>query len=344
MRRLLIASILLLLFEFIIAQDTFSIIAADPETGEIGAAGASCVDGAAQFGGVQLINKIIPGRGGANAQALICINPNINLDNAIKRLEEGLTASQVLQWLLGTDQCSAGGFNPEQRQYGILSVDNEGNIETAGFSGSQNQAYSNHIIGPNYAIQGNILLGAEVLEAMETNFNNTEGSLAAKLMAAMQGANVPGADSRCLGRGTSSTSGFLRVYKPDDEVDDPFLFLNILEMPFGEEPIDSLQNLFNEWVKTTNTKDDHDHEDSELIKVYPNPVVNMLEVSLDNSVHFDTIYFLDIRGSVIMEIDVESVGNIFGMDASRMPEGMYVIQAVSRDKKIYNKKFEKVNE
>ena len=344
MRRLLTCGILILVFHFINAQDTFSIIATDPETGEIGAAGASCVDGAAQFGGVQLINKIIPGRGGANAQALICINPNINLDNAIKRLEEGLTASQTLQWLQGTDQCAAGGFNPEERQYGLLSVDINGNIETAGFSGSENQSYSNHITGPNYSIQGNILLGAEVLEAMETNFNNTEGSLAAKLMAAMQGANIPGADSRCLGRGTSSTSGFLRVYRPDDEIENPYLFLNILEMPFGEEPIDSLQILFDEWVKTTGTEDDQDEKDSGLIKVYPNPVVNMLEVSLDNSVQFDTIYFLDIRGSVIMEIDVESVGNIFGMDASRMPEGMYIIQAVSKDKKIFSKKFEKVNE
>ena len=34
------------------AQDTFSIIAVDPATGDIGSAGASCVDGAANFGGI----------------------------------------------------------------------------------------------------------------------------------------------------------------------------------------------------------------------------------------------------------------------------------------------------
>ena len=34
------------------AQDTFSIIAVDPQTGEVGSAGATCVDGIAQWGGI----------------------------------------------------------------------------------------------------------------------------------------------------------------------------------------------------------------------------------------------------------------------------------------------------
>ncbi len=51
---------------------------------------------------------------------------------------------------------------------------------------------------------------------MEYRFLNTEGSLAEKLMSALQGAKVPGADTRCLNEGTSSLSAFVRVAKPND--------------------------------------------------------------------------------------------------------------------------------
>ena len=47
----------------LMAQDTFSIIAADPITGEIGSAGASCVTGVGSGGIIDIITDIIPGRG-----------------------------------------------------------------------------------------------------------------------------------------------------------------------------------------------------------------------------------------------------------------------------------------
>ena len=51
------------------SQDTFSIIALDTVTGEIGGAGASCIDDNAITNGVLIINDIIPGRGGIHTQA-----------------------------------------------------------------------------------------------------------------------------------------------------------------------------------------------------------------------------------------------------------------------------------
>ena len=77
----------ILLFSFLTvfslkAQDTFSIIAVDPVTKEIGSAGASCVQGVGPSGIIDIITDIIPGRGGVNSQAWVCI-PNINLQNAI---------------------------------------------------------------------------------------------------------------------------------------------------------------------------------------------------------------------------------------------------------------------
>lgn len=93
------------------SQDTFSIIAADPATGEVGAAGASCVDGIVQFGGIQLLNKIIPGKGGVNAQAWVCINPHSNLDLAIEQMENGLSPDEIIAHLIANDACSAQNFN-----------------------------------------------------------------------------------------------------------------------------------------------------------------------------------------------------------------------------------------
>ena len=210
------------------SQDTFSIVAVDPETGEIGSAGATCVDGIAQFGGIKILNTIIPGRGGVNAQAWICINPHINLDNAIEQMEMGLNPEEIITWLTENDACFSQSFDPAYRQYGIADFDDQGNPRTAAFTGENADDYKGHILGDTYAIQGNILLGPEVLEGMEMGFINTEGSLAEKLMAAMQGANIPGADARCLNRGTSSTSAFLKVVKPDDDPEEPFLLLDVL--------------------------------------------------------------------------------------------------------------------
>jgi hypothetical protein len=86
---------------------------------------------------------------------------------------------------------------------------------------------------------------------MEARFNNTPGNIAFKLMAALQGAKVPGADTRCSGRGTSSISAFIRVARLQDTTGTFWLNLNVNNVPFGREPIDSLQVLFNNWLLTS---------------------------------------------------------------------------------------------
>ena len=187
------------------AQDTFSIIAVDPATGEVGSAGATCVDGIGQFGGlIDIITDIIPGKGGVNSQAWVCI-PNVNLQNAITRMQAGDSPSEIITWLINNDACNVQNFDPEFRQYGVADLDGQGNPRTAGWTGSMADDFKDDIQGATYSVQGNILLNATVLTNMENNFNNTTGTLADKLMAAMQGANFAGADARCLARGTSST-------------------------------------------------------------------------------------------------------------------------------------------
>lgn len=318
------------------AQDTFSIVAVDEETGEIGGAGATCVDGIAAFGGIKILNEIIPGRGGVNAQAWICINPHINLDNAIEQMANGLNPDEIISWLTENDACAAQGNNPEYRQYGIADFDENGMARTAAFTGDQADDYKGHILGPNYAIQGNILLGPEVLEGMENGFTETEGTLAEKLMAAMQGANIPGADSRCLSRGTSSTSAFLKVVKPDDDPENPYLLLDVLEMPFGEEPIDSLQTLFDAWLATSA---DEVLAIASVISIFPNPSDSKIMVDIKQS----TIQYLEIRNSLGQLLSMQKVDglNRKSLDISFLERGVYYLIAKDQEGKQYSTRFVK---
>jgi hypothetical protein len=116
----------------------------------------------------------------------------------------------------------------------------------AAFTGADCMDHKSHRVGPTYAIQGNILLGPQILDSMEVRFLRSAGQpLADRLMAALQGANVPGADSRCLAGGTSSNSAFIRVAKPGDG--DEF-YLNLRNKGLTSvEPLDDLQRMFNAW-------------------------------------------------------------------------------------------------
>ena len=97
------------------AQDTFSIIALDPVTGEVGSAGASCVSGVGSSGIIDIITDIIPGRGGVNSQAYVCI-PNINLQNAINEMENGSSPQEIIDWLIANDACGSQSFDPQFTQ------------------------------------------------------------------------------------------------------------------------------------------------------------------------------------------------------------------------------------
>lgn len=300
------------------AQDTFSIIAVDPTTGEIGSAGASCVTGVGNSGIIDIITKIIPGRGGVNSQAYVCI-PNVNLNNAIAQMELGSSPSEIIDWLYNNDACNSQNFNPEYRQYGIADFDGNGDPRTAGFTGTSTDAYKEDRQGPTYSIQGNILLDQSVIDNMEANFNNTVGTLADKLMAAMQGANFAGADSRCLAAGTSSTTAYLLVYRPEDDPADPYIRLNVGQQASGIEPIDLLQDLYDALLGTeTNAL-------AAKITLSPNPVTNELKISADASVTLTKYQILDINGKVVTATTYSNEG----IDVSFLTPGVYFIQLQS---------------
>ena len=214
------------------AQDTFSIVAVDPENGEVGSAGASCINGSI------IISDVHPGVGAIHTQSYWLAQ---NQNTASQLMDQGLSPWFIIQYLVDNDAQG----NPSIRQYGIVDLVDSG--RSAAYTGENCYDYKDHILGDTYSIQGNILIGPEVLDSMEVRFINTSGSLAVRLMAAMQGAKIPGADSRCLDDGISSLSAFIRVAKPTNNPDSLYLHLNVNSTTAGVDPIDTLQELFDLW-------------------------------------------------------------------------------------------------
>ena len=224
--------LLILLISETLSQDTFSIVAVDPQTQEVGSAGASCINGSI------IISDVHPGIGAVHTQSYW---NSTNQNNASNLMDQGYAPEEIIEYLVEND--SQG--NPSIRQYGVVDLVDDG--RSAAFTGENCYDYKNHILGPTYSIQGNILLGQEVLDSMEVNFLNTSGSLATRLMAAMQGAKIPGADTRCLSSGISSLSAFIRVAQPNNLEDSLYLHLNVNNTQPGIDPIDTLQDLFDDW-------------------------------------------------------------------------------------------------
>ena len=253
---LLLIFILAINFNYTKAQDTFSICAVDPVTGEVGSAGASCVNDCT------ILTDVHPGYGVVHTQAS-WLSANQNYARSLMNL--GLPPQAIIDSLVLHDAQN----NPSVRQYGIVDLVNGGRV--AAYTGVNCLNYKNHITGPTYSIQGNILLGQSILDSMESRFLNTAGTLAQKLMAALQGAKVIGADTRCASWNTSSKSAFLRVARPGDTTGVLTLNIQVLSTPFGREPIDSLQALFNNWITSVNTISSEIPENFYLTQNYPNP-------------------------------------------------------------------------
>jgi uncharacterized Ntn-hydrolase superfamily protein len=175
---------------------TWSIIAVDASTGRVVIASATCVP-QGRFAGfpakglmdVQAI--VVPGVGVAAAQAGVdATRANQNL--IYTQMKSGADPADILDQLRADP-------NIERRQFGI--VDLQGRM--AGFSGSGNGAASLSVQGRltddeiYFSIQGNILASNDVVYGAVHRFMSAEGSLADRVMAAMEGADEAGGDVRC---------------------------------------------------------------------------------------------------------------------------------------------------
>lgn len=157
---------------------TFSIVARDSATGELGVAVAS------KFFAV---GSVVPwAKAGVGAVATQSYANTTFGWRGLELMEHGFTPQQAIDMLINEDD------NPKQRQVGMVSADGK----SATYTGENCLDWAGGRRGPNYAIQGNILTGEDVVTAMEQAFLETKGTLASRLYAAMLAGDAKGGDSR----------------------------------------------------------------------------------------------------------------------------------------------------
>jgi hypothetical protein len=161
---------------------------------------------------------------------------------------------------------------------------------------------------------------------METAFLNTEGTLAEKLMAALQGAKRPGADSRCLEFGISSASAFIRVADPSD-TDSSYgnlsLDLNVWITSEVFEPIDELQTLFDQALSV------EDPLAVNGINIYPNPSKG--ELFIRSVLNVKEAILLNVTGQEVARFSIRE--NLTSIDFSKYGNGVYFL-SLKNDKGI----------
>ncbi len=160
---------------------TFSIVAADPETGVCGAAVASKYPAVGK--------AVAYARGGVGAFCTQHYHVAKWGERALDLLEAGKLPEEVLGELLRDDQGRDG------RQLGIIDMQGRAaNRNPAKAAGSSR--YWGGMVGRYYACQGNTLTGRGVIVAMAKAYEETKGSLADRLLAALLAGDCAGGDHR----------------------------------------------------------------------------------------------------------------------------------------------------
>ena len=157
---------------------TYSIVARDPSTGELGVAvqshwfsvGSSVAWAEAGVGAVATQSFIDPSYG----------------KNGLDLMRGGKTAPDTLKELLAKDE------GREVRQ--VAMIDAQGRVDA--WTGKNDIQAAGHIVGNNFSVQANLMLNDKIWPAMARAFENTRGDLADRMLAALDAAQAAGGDIR----------------------------------------------------------------------------------------------------------------------------------------------------
>ncbi len=203
------------------AMATFSIVAIDPATGDLGIAVAS-----RYFA----VGSVVPWAEASVGAIATQANVNVGYGpRGLELLKQGLTAQQVMDRLFAEDTFPGKGG----RQIAI--VDSKGNVAVV--TGDEAQDWKGHRKGATWSAQGNILVGPHVVEAMGKAFENTKDDLAEKLYAALKAGDEAGGDSR--GRQSASIL-VVRKGGGRNTNNDRYVYINVDDHP---EPLRELRRL-----------------------------------------------------------------------------------------------------
>jgi uncharacterized Ntn-hydrolase superfamily protein len=161
---------------------TFSIVAYDKRTGEVGGAVASRL--------ISVGSLVTHARVNVGVVAtLTCRTKAIRFRYGLEGLEllnNGLTGKEVLSRLLEADD------RREEMQLSV--IDNSSRVST--FTGKLMPEWCGHLVGENFSVQGNTLVGAQVVESMFDTFKSSSGDLASRLLKSLVAGDNAGGDRR----------------------------------------------------------------------------------------------------------------------------------------------------
>jgi uncharacterized Ntn-hydrolase superfamily protein len=157
---------------------TYSIVARDPATGQMGVAVQSH-----WFSVGSLVTWAEAGVGAVATQSFI--DPGYG-PLGLDLMRAGKTAPQALAGLIAAD--------PGEAVRQVAMIDAKGNV--AAHTGSKCIPAAGHITGDNFSVQANLMLNDKVWPAMAEAYKNTSGDLADKMLAALDAAQAVGGDIR----------------------------------------------------------------------------------------------------------------------------------------------------
>lgn len=198
---------------------TWSIVAVDPETREVGYAAASCTADVHQIG------ALVPGRGAVVAQAMMNEAGRVR---GASRLRSGAEPEEILTDLTGSDFDRSRWWSwwsgAQVRQYGVATLEP---LAAASFTGHRTTSWSGGSAGHEVAVQGNILWGEEVVADARAAFDGAAAcDLSDRLLLALEAGARAGGDRRCVRELTALTAA-IEVAGPDDPPDRPGLQLRM---------------------------------------------------------------------------------------------------------------------
>jgi len=158
---------------------TFSIVAADSTTGEVG-----CAVQSRYFAIGAVTPWVRAGVGAVATQAMGVVARNG--ERVLSALADGVDPVEALDRALIRDP------QPELRQIGVVTADGR----AAAHTGAGCVEWAGHLAEAGFAVQGNMLANGQVLPAMRAAFLVTDGSLAERMMTALDAGQAAGGDRR----------------------------------------------------------------------------------------------------------------------------------------------------
>jgi uncharacterized Ntn-hydrolase superfamily protein len=198
---------------------TFSIVARDPVTGELGVAVQSH-----WFSVGPIVAWAEAGVGAIATQSFV--DPSYG-KLGLELMRAGKSAPETLKALLAGDE------GREVRQ--VAMIDAQGRVDA--WTGKNDIQAAGHIVGKNYSVQANLMLNEKIWPAMSAAFENTKGDLAERMLAALDAAQAAGGDIR----GKQSAALVVVTGKPTGQAWKDRIF--DLRVDDSAEPLSDLRRL-----------------------------------------------------------------------------------------------------